>query len=170
MYYCRTHIKIKSYQRLFIVPANNNFDKKKEEENQEKIIRMETRLVLLRHYVSFRFDHMLMQIPTVFHMLVLRSEMSQLMRLWYLPHSDQRRLRRDSPEPSLFAHMKYGSRRNYFFIFSILLFRLCKTSLHGYAKCLCINQKAIIWHENNNIFQHADGICELFDIYIGIIL
>ena len=42
-------------------------------------------------------------------------KMSQLMRLWYSFHiGDQRRLRLDcvsSPEPSLFADMKYGSRQ-----------------------------------------------------------
>ena len=43
--------------------------------------------------------------------------MSQLMRLWYLSHRPpvkaqaSPRIRADSPEPSLFAYMKYGSRR-----------------------------------------------------------
>ena len=43
--------------------------------------------------------------------------MSQLMRLWYLPHrrpantQTSLRIRTVSPEPSLFAHMKYGSRQ-----------------------------------------------------------
>ena len=43
--------------------------------------------------------------------------MSQLMRLWYLSHRRSAkaqaslRVRAVSPEPSLFAHMKYGSRR-----------------------------------------------------------
>ena len=45
--------------------------------------------------------------------------MSQLMRLWYLPHSCRRpakaqpslRVRAVSPEPSLFAYKKYGGRR-----------------------------------------------------------
>ena len=42
---------------------------------------------------------------------------SQLMRSWYLPHRRQAkahpslRICAVSPEPSLFAHMKYGSRR-----------------------------------------------------------
>ena len=34
--------------------------------------------------------------------------MSQLLRLWYLSH---RRPAKAQAEPSLFAHMKYGSRR-----------------------------------------------------------
>ena len=44
-------------------------------------------------------------------------QMSQRMRLWYLSHRQQAkaqaslRIRAVSPEPSLFAHMKYGSRR-----------------------------------------------------------
>ena len=43
--------------------------------------------------------------------------LSQLMRLWYLSHSRPAkvqaslRIRAISPEPSLFAHMEYGSRR-----------------------------------------------------------
>ena len=46
-----------------------------------------------------------------------RKRMSQLMRLWYLSHrrsaQAQARLRTRSvsPEPSLFAHIKFGSRR-----------------------------------------------------------
>ena len=46
-----------------------------------------------------------------------RSQMSQLMRLWYLSHrrpakaQASLRIRAVSPEPSLFAHMNYGSRR-----------------------------------------------------------
>ena len=46
-----------------------------------------------------------------------KLQLSQLMRLWYLPHrwlaKAQVSLRKCavSPEPSLFAHMKYGSRR-----------------------------------------------------------
>ena len=45
-----------------------------------------------------------------------KGEMSQLMRLWYLSHRRQAkvqvslRIRTVSPEPLLFAHMKYGSR------------------------------------------------------------
>ena len=45
------------------------------------------------------------------------SKMSQLMRLWYLSHrwpakaQASLRICAVSPEPSLFAHMKYGSRR-----------------------------------------------------------
>ena len=44
--------------------------------------------------------------------------LSQLMRLWYLSHrrpakaQASLRIRAVSPEPSLFAHMKYGSRGN----------------------------------------------------------
>ena len=44
-------------------------------------------------------------------------EMSQLMRLWYLSHRRPAKaqvslcIRAVSPEPSLFAHMNYGSRR-----------------------------------------------------------
>ena len=44
-------------------------------------------------------------------------KLSQLMRLWYLSHrrpakaQASLRIRTVSPEPSLFAHMKYGSRR-----------------------------------------------------------
>ena len=44
-------------------------------------------------------------------------DMSQLMRLWYLSHrrpakaQASLRILAVSPEPSLFAHMKYGSRR-----------------------------------------------------------
>ena len=37
--------------------------------------------------------------------------LSQLMRLWYLSHRDQRLRRAFSSEPSLFAYTKYGSRR-----------------------------------------------------------
>ena len=43
--------------------------------------------------------------------------MSQLMRLWYLSHMQPAKARASlrvhpvSPEPSLFAHKKYGSRR-----------------------------------------------------------
>ena len=46
-----------------------------------------------------------------------KTDLSQLMRLWYLSHMQPAkaqvslRIRADSPEPSLFAHMKYGSRR-----------------------------------------------------------
>ena len=49
--------------------------------------------------------------------LTLPADMSQLMRLWYLPHRRPAkapaslRIRAVSPEPSLFAHIKYGSRR-----------------------------------------------------------
>ena len=45
------------------------------------------------------------------------GKMSQLMRSWYLSHrrpakaQASMRIRAVSPEPSLFAHMKYGSRR-----------------------------------------------------------
>ena len=47
-----------------------------------------------------------------------QNEMSQLMRLWYLSHrrpakaQASLRIRADSPEPSLFAHMKFGSRQS----------------------------------------------------------
>ena len=44
-----------------------------------------------------------------------KYKMSQLMRLWYLSHrrpaSLSLRIRAVSPEPSLFAHMKYGRSR-----------------------------------------------------------
>ena len=46
-----------------------------------------------------------------------KNWMSQLMRLWYLSHTRPAkaqaslRIRKVSPEPLLFAHMKYGSRR-----------------------------------------------------------
>ena len=46
-----------------------------------------------------------------------RLKMSQLMRLWYLSHKRPAKaqsslcIRTVSPEPSLFAHIKYGSRR-----------------------------------------------------------
>ena len=46
-----------------------------------------------------------------------KKQMSQLMRLWYLSHRWPTKaqvspgIRAVSPEPSLFAHMKYGSRR-----------------------------------------------------------
>ena len=64
------------------------------------------------------------------------SEMSQLMRLWYLPHrrpaQAQASLRICTvlPEPSLFAHMKYGSRQNQASIpTGWLLMRVWKMSL-----------------------------------------
>ena len=47
----------------------------------------------------------------------LTGNLSQLMRLWYLSHrrpakaQASLRIRAVSPEPSLFAHIKYGSRR-----------------------------------------------------------
>ena len=47
----------------------------------------------------------------------MESEMSQPMRLWYLSHwrpakaQASLRIRAVSPEPSLFAHMKNGSRQ-----------------------------------------------------------
>ena len=47
----------------------------------------------------------------------ITAKMSQLMRLWYLSHrrpakaQASLRIRAVSPEPSLFAHMKYGNRR-----------------------------------------------------------
>ena len=46
----------------------------------------------------------------------IASYLSQLMRLWYLSHrrpakaQASLRIRVDLPEPSLFAHIKYGSR------------------------------------------------------------
>ena len=46
-----------------------------------------------------------------------KPQMGQLMRLWYLSHrrpakaQASLRIHAVSPEPSLFAHMKYGSRR-----------------------------------------------------------
>ena len=49
--------------------------------------------------------------------LYVYAYMSQLMRLWYLSHRQPAkaqaslRIRAVSPEPSLFDHMKYGSRR-----------------------------------------------------------
>ena len=45
------------------------------------------------------------------------NKLSQLMRLWYLSHrrpakaQASLRIRAVSPEPSLFAHTKYGTRR-----------------------------------------------------------
>ena len=47
----------------------------------------------------------------------IKTYLSQLMRLWYLPHrrptkaQASLRILAVSPEPSLFAHMKYGNRR-----------------------------------------------------------
>ena len=47
-----------------------------------------------------------------------KAYLSQLIRLWYLSHwrpakaQASLRIRAVSPEPSLFAHMKYGSRRS----------------------------------------------------------
>ena len=47
----------------------------------------------------------------------LQEDFSQLMRLWYLPHRRPAKAQESlhicavSPEPSLFAHIKYGSRR-----------------------------------------------------------
>ena len=49
--------------------------------------------------------------------ITLCKQMSQLMRLWYLSHRRPAKAQASlricavSPEPSLFAHMKYGSRR-----------------------------------------------------------
>ena len=49
--------------------------------------------------------------------LLVYIKMSQLIRLWYLSHrrpanaQASLRIRAFSPEPSLFAHMNYGSRR-----------------------------------------------------------
>ena len=49
--------------------------------------------------------------------LLAGNQMSQLMRLWYLPHTRPAnaeaslRIRAVMPEPSLFAHIKYGRRR-----------------------------------------------------------
>ena len=40
-----------------------------------------------------------------------RTKMSQLMRLWYLSYRRPVKSQASSPEPSLYAHMKYGSRR-----------------------------------------------------------
>ena len=51
-------------------------------------------------------------------MVIFITEMSQLLRLWYLLHRRKAkpqaslRIRTVSPEPSLFAHIKYGSRRS----------------------------------------------------------
>ena len=52
----------------------------------------------------------------IFDQTTRGSELSQLMRLWYLSHrrpvkAQARGSGAVSPEPSLFAHMKYGSRR-----------------------------------------------------------
>ena len=55
--------------------------------------------------------------PSEADVLVPDGEISQLMRLWYLSHrrpakvQASLRIRAVSPETSLFAHMKYGSRR-----------------------------------------------------------
>ena len=52
-----------------------------------------------------------------FQDICITLHMSQLMRLWYLSHrrpakaQASLRIRAVSPEPSLFAHIKYGSRR-----------------------------------------------------------
>ena len=52
----------------------------------------------------------------LFHFFTKRHQMSQLMRLWYLSHrlpvkaQASLRIHAVSPEPSLFAHMKYGIR------------------------------------------------------------
>ena len=45
--------------------------------------------------------------------VVFYHHLSQLMRLWYLSHmpTAKAQARLHSPEPSLFAHMKYGKRR-----------------------------------------------------------
>ena len=51
------------------------------------------------------------------HLTMSQHHLSQLMRLWYLSHwrtakaQARLRIRAVSPEPSLFAHIKYGSRR-----------------------------------------------------------
>ena len=48
---------------------------------------------------------------------LVKGQMSQLMRLWYLSHRQPAKaqmspcIRTVSPEPLLFAHIKYGSRR-----------------------------------------------------------
>ena len=65
-----------------------------------------------------------MTIIAIFELLLIQqqevdkhSQLSQLMRLWYLSHrrpakaQTRLRIRAVSPEPSLFAHMKYRSRR-----------------------------------------------------------
>ena len=87
--------------------------------------------------------------------------MSQLMRLWYLSHrrpakaQASLRIRAVSPEPSLFAHMKYGSR-----------WRVIQTSsptgwlrMHVWRMSLRKTKRAIItWAGSNVLFYRVKMI------------
>ena len=72
---------------------------------------------LLKNVVRFT-DRLDMTIVVDWDVKQQTKQMSQLMRLWYLSHRRKAkaqaslRIRTGSPEPSLFAHIKYGSRRN----------------------------------------------------------
>ena len=77
---------------------------------------------VLLHFHSISDKKSCKQMPLiwvcpVFQKRDARHKMSQLMRLWYLSHrrpakaQASLRIHAVSPEPSLFAHMKYGSRQ-----------------------------------------------------------
>ena len=70
------------------------------------------------HHISPRnWENPVCQILIIKVCVFLCWHMSQLMRLWFLPHRRPGKaqaslhIRAILPEPSLFAHMKYGSRR-----------------------------------------------------------
>ena len=88
----------------------------------------QTWLSLIKHLCGYKtkVNHFMSQQITncgnfyscnLFQPLFFHLHMSQLMRLWYLSHKRPAkaqaslRIRAVSPEPSLVAHMKYGSRR-----------------------------------------------------------
>ena len=63
------------------------------------------------------FKHMRMELLVARFPCEMKNSMSQLMRLWYLSHrrpaeaQASLRIYAVSPEPSLFTHIQYGSRR-----------------------------------------------------------
>ena len=73
--------------------------------------------VLISYFVSHSKVWFFLFAYCIENMLKISSVTSQLMRLWYLSHrrpaktQASLRIRTVSPEPSLFAHMKYRSRR-----------------------------------------------------------
>ena len=82
-----------------------------------RIILSLTRMKQLKILSQLTILNVLEKSPAKRNVSVSEHKMSQLMRLWYASHrwpvkvQASLRIHAVSPEPSLFAHMKYGHRR-----------------------------------------------------------
>ena len=113
-------------------------------------------------YGSTKYIHLQYNIWICYFPTVDQTKMSQFMRLWYLSHKwpakaqASLRIHAVSPEPSLFADMKYGSRREV---------RPNIRHLAPLVGCACAFKNEFTGNEKyHNLMRWLKYVAGLFDI------